>query len=265
MFITFWVDKFIILWYSKRPPHYDAQMPKQATNLLLWAGPLHLFSAMFMMSNTCTAPSEKLGGSLGNLATEASSTYSWNSTVDIDNATASFSTQEFGDRIARESSWFFFVALMVCVALLLSRLLLWTLADVTGLASLVKMLMQCCTCERSARISPEGEEGKEGKVRQVRIFQQDKDSTDPSWKDHINTVNPPASYKMAAHPDCANLVIAMSKQKSPDQILRATADVETPVEAPPPTFPPPESHGSTESKESDARPEPTDSPAPLQS
>jgi hypothetical protein len=185
MFVTYWVDKWVLLHCSKRPPIYDARMPKQALSLLLWAGPLHLFSAMFMLSNACTSPSKALGGSISDLANQADSSMSSNS---------------FSDRIGRESSWFFFVALIVVVSCLVLWLLCWVLWDITGLGSFVRLLMACCGGD--SRVSPDAGDDEEGQEPKGMLsFVQE--------KERIDRVSPPASFRMIANPACAEIAAAL--------------------------------------------------------
>lgn len=123
-FLTFWTDKWIILHGSKRPPLYDTQMPKNCTEMMLIALPIHVFVAMFMFSHACTFPSNKLGGKLAEVAAQGSGAVQQNQ-----------STQSLEDRITKESSWMFFVLGVILLAGFFLYLLLLIVGATFGTAA----------------------------------------------------------------------------------------------------------------------------------
>jgi hypothetical protein len=149
MFLNFWVDKWLLLRGSKLPPSYDTQMPKECTELLLWAVPLHFFLAIFMYSNACTVPSKGLGGSLGSLANSAQSA--------AGSGVSGMSSNSLGDRISRESTWMSFVALMIVLTLMT----LWLLMLIFGatIGNVIKACRATCFPKRVQTLPElEGEE-----------------------------------------------------------------------------------------------------------
>merc|ERR1719272_11800 len=102
MAVNFWVDKWLLLKGSKRPPAFDTRMPKDCTELLLFAVPIHLFVAIAMYSHPCTFPSKGLAGSLGSMAEQAEGmAASQMSSVSSNNA----GNGSMAERVSRESTW----------------------------------------------------------------------------------------------------------------------------------------------------------------
>merc|ERR1719163_2028809 len=56
-FITYWIDKFMLLRVYKRPIRFDQKMASKATGLLPWAVLLHLSFGMWMFGNGNIFPS----------------------------------------------------------------------------------------------------------------------------------------------------------------------------------------------------------------
>jgi len=169
-FIAFWVDKFLLLRGSRRPPTYDTQMPVEASGLLLYASVLHLFVAIFMFSHDCTFPSDPLGGSLGALASKGTDV----AAVGAGNSTAAL--QSSSGRATRESTWMLFVLLVLLLAAGLLHLLKWLLGSTLGCMSVFTFC-----CRRQERTLP------------VEL------SANLTWDiaaPHIERIRPPASYMM---------------------------------------------------------------------
>jgi len=130
-FLMFWVDKFVLLRGSRRPPFYDTQMPKQAAKAMMYAAPLHCFFAILMFGQPCTFPSNPLGGTLGSLSVSA------NSTISLAGA------GEFNERISRESTWMIFSLLLIFLVVWV----VWTVLWIFALDALVRYIgKNLCGC-----------------------------------------------------------------------------------------------------------------------
>jgi len=175
MFFTFWADKTVLLWGSRRPPAYDTQMPKQASQIMLYAIPLHCALAIFMLGQPCTFPSNPLGGTLKELAEEGV-----NSAGDAGRMSA---TAGVADRFMKESTWMLFLL----VAGLALFFVLWTLLWILGgtLGEFCKVFSMVC-CSKSSKVVP---------LRNAEALQ---------WSEAKGAIDlnfPPASYKMEEHPN----------------------------------------------------------------
>uniref|UniRef100_A0A7S0BBH4 DZANK-type domain-containing protein n=1 Tax=Pyrodinium bahamense TaxID=73915 RepID=A0A7S0BBH4_9DINO len=161
MFAMYWVDKIVLLRGSKRPPLYDSQMPKKASQTLIYAVPLHCFGAILMFGQPCTFPSNTLGGKLGSL------------TSDTIAQSGQTTDGGLGMRISRESTWMLFGLFLVFVVIWV----IWTLLWVLNLGAFLRCLLNTCGCGR-VRISKE---------REHLVWER--------AKEFIHERCPPASYK----------------------------------------------------------------------
>jgi len=126
-FATYWADKVILLWGSRRPPAFDSRMPKQAASILLFAAPLHMGVTVFIYSHQCTFPSSALGVS--------------NVIESVTNISTDSSSRELSylDRFTRQSTWMTAFGLGILVALWL----FWIVLQILG-ASFGEMLKCLC-------------------------------------------------------------------------------------------------------------------------
>merc|ERR1712222_28984 len=53
MWLNYWVDKLILLRFSRRPPHYYPKIAKQASQIMLFAVAFHCIGAIFMLGQPC--------------------------------------------------------------------------------------------------------------------------------------------------------------------------------------------------------------------
>jgi len=178
---TFWVDKWILLQGSKRPPAFDVQMPKQATQLLLFAGPLHMFFSIAMYSHPCTFPTAGLGGSLGGMADNAKGMAATQGGVDA------AGTSSMAERVSREATWMSFVAFLVTLSFL--ALLIFKIIVGATFGSMFASIRTAC-CPKRAAVFPESPSSGSGASRRpvagdtVTIL--DTDVTQASCSDQIN-------------------------------------------------------------------------------
>mmetsp|Transcript_125797 Transcript_125797/g.361703 ORF Transcript_125797/g.361703 Transcript_125797/m.361703 type:complete len:1015 (+) Transcript_125797:137-3181(+) len=174
MFFTFWADKVVLLWGSRRPPAYDTQIPKQAADIMLYAIPLHCFFAVWMMGQPCTFPSNPLGGTLQSLANQG---------ISSAGSTSNFAASDgVLDRGMKESTWMVFALLVLLVAVYILWTVLWILGGTLG--EFFKAMFTLC-CSRAKRIAPESH---------VEV------QTWAMVKADIARDFPPASYMMEEHP-----------------------------------------------------------------
>lgn len=176
-FVTYWTDKLVLLRGSRRPPAYDIQMPKQAANFLLFAGPLHLFVTITMYSHQCTFPSLNVGGAVGGLSEDAMSASGQNSSA---------SNNAYYERGTKESTWM----LTVILGVLLTVISIWIVLSIVGatFGEAVKFLAVIC-CPKRNKVVPEGEAGQLNHLTWTKAYPR------------LKNVQPPASYRMENHPD----------------------------------------------------------------
>mmetsp|Transcript_40451 Transcript_40451/g.88399 ORF Transcript_40451/g.88399 Transcript_40451/m.88399 type:complete len:408 (-) Transcript_40451:176-1399(-) len=261
MLFTYWADKTALLWGSRRPPLYDTEMPKIASQFMLYAAFFHCLLAIPMLGQPCSVPSTNVGGSLASMKDKAGASagfFSWLSA-----------------RVGLESTWMFFCVLVILAALWVLWTVLWIIGGTFG--QLGKALFLCC-CSGRAKILPEMEVGL--------------DTWDTAF-DSIELQCPPASYKLERSRDYNALAVFLTNTEgdllantegdpqasgspplglaidqeaaSPDSGLAAAAELEAPpsqplglpsgpdlAEAPPAE---PASVTTERSSASDARPE----------
>lgn len=171
MLFTYWSDKLILLWGSQRPPAFDASGPKEVADGMLFAIPMHCLFALLMYGQPCVFPSIPLGFSSTLPSVEAS------------NSAASW----VYFRISRESTWMFFVLLVIFVALWVLRGLYFVLAGSIG-----KLLMVVVErwCPRRVQVVPDEEE-------ETLVWS--------AWQARIERESPPASYVLERSPQFLRL------------------------------------------------------------
>jgi hypothetical protein len=186
--VNFWVDKWILLRFSKRPPLYDTKMPKDCTSAMLFAGPLHILLSIAMYSHPCTIPSKPLGGSLASMADKAQGMASAHT-----NSTGA-QTVNWTERVALECTWMSFVAL--CMFFAFFGLLIVKVIIGGTFGSIVAACRTAC-CPKRVPTLPSASTGEDG---------EDKEPTwDRCWR-YIEKTRPPASYRMDQNPEYMPLV-----------------------------------------------------------
>jgi len=195
LFLNYWVDKWILLQGSRRPPAYDTQMPKQATEMLLFAAPLHMMMCIFMYSHPCTFPSNALGGSLGGMADQAHGMASQHLNTTGVNTTGG-SLVGISDRVTREATWMSFAAFCLTMVFLTTVILKIVVGATFGAVfTACKNVMYSCCCPKSAQVAPSSPVCADG--------------GEMSWdkaRNYIENTRPPASYCMENNREFAPLV-----------------------------------------------------------
>lgn len=221
-FVTYWSDKTVLLRGSYRPPAYDTQMAYQASQLCLYAVPMHLIAAIWMYSHPCIFPSNPLGGELAGLAGNltnlaANITLASNATSntssggnDIGSLLASdqlVSADGFLDRITRESTWMIFILLAIFLVLVLVQVVTFVVGSALGdVFNLVKMA--CC---RSST-PPAKEEGKDVEEDEEAVEQADF-MLWPEAMAYIESVTKfPATYRLDLNREWRPLFRAMKAE-----------------------------------------------------
>jgi len=172
MFCMYWADKFILLWGSKRPPMYNTQMAKDASEFMLYAVGIHCLFAILMYGQDCVFPSEILGGSLGQ------------SVGDANQASQSGFVAEIAPRIAKQATWMQFALLLILVSLWAIWIVLWIIGGTFGEAWKF-LVVTCCPSLHGGS-------------------QEEDLAAETDWnsaKAEIEANFPPASYRMERHPD----------------------------------------------------------------
>lgn len=134
MALMYWADKITLLWYSKRPPHYDAVLAKNAAEAMLYAVALHCIFAVVMFGQPCVFPSQSLGGDLGSL-------------IEKNAGEASSALGAFWPRLTQESTWMFVAFFAVLLAFWVIWWLQWAFAGTFG-AVLQAMWALCCASHK---------------------------------------------------------------------------------------------------------------------
>jgi len=134
MGLMYWTDKVTLLWYSKRPPFYDALLAKEAAEAMLYAIAFHCVGAMLMYGQPCVFPSKPLGGDLGTL-------------IEQNAGGASGALGDFWPRLTQESTWMFVLFFALLLALWIIWWLQWFFAGTFG-AVLQAMYALCCASHK---------------------------------------------------------------------------------------------------------------------
>jgi len=176
-FIMYWTDKIVLLWGSERPPAYDTQIPREASQKMLWAIALHCFFAVAMYGQPCTFPSMTVGGTLGELSDQAIAASNGTST-----SNSGLFVDWLGERVSRESSWMMFTMLVVLIVMYVVWTLMWILGGTFG-EFWMFLVMMCCP--RRAKTLPDDAAGHMSWARAA---------------ERIEQLYPPASYRLERSP-----------------------------------------------------------------
>lgn len=138
MGLMYWADKISLLWYSKRPPQYDALLAQESSEAMLYAVALHCIFAIIMFGQPCVFPSQPLGGDLGEL-------------IQQNGGEASGALGDWWPRLTQESTWMF----VVFFALLLSLWVIWWLQMIFAgtFGAFLSALWQLCCASRKKQDS----------------------------------------------------------------------------------------------------------------
>lgn len=164
MALMFWMDKIVLLRFSKRPPYYDTLMPKLASQYMIYAVPLHCIFAILMYGQECTFPSQPPGEHVAAYASQGESSSEF---------------QEVQNSILWRSSTYMFTVFLFCFV---GFWFLWTLLWILGLGSAVSFVATACCSRKAAQ-------------------QEEQALPWSKAKEHINRLYPPASYKLEDSPD----------------------------------------------------------------
>jgi len=190
-------------------------MPYQASQIMLFAAPIHVVFAIGMFSHLCTFPSDPLGGSLGALGNQAIA-----SSMSYANSTASTSgdggegangyggggagtsgdvqQNSFLDRATRESTWLLFLALIALVVLFVLMIVLKVVGASFG--EFWKFVKALICPARKAKITPSASVE----------FKEAMDTT--TWDQAeplLKNLCPPTSYSIAENPEFAKYYKSM--------------------------------------------------------
>jgi len=223
---------------SKSPPLYDATMPYQASQIMLFAAPIHVVFAIGMFSHLCTFPSDPLGGSLGALSDQAianSMSYA-NSTASTSGygggdasgyggggASTSADVQQNSllDRATRESTWLLFLALIALVVLFVLQIVLKVVGATFGeFWKFVKVFF--CPASK-AKIAPSSS----------REFKEAMEST--TWDQAeplLKNLCPPTSYSIAENPEFAKYYKHLRPDPDDPDVAPAAPIADAPAEQP---------------------------------
>mmetsp|Transcript_14020 Transcript_14020/g.40351 ORF Transcript_14020/g.40351 Transcript_14020/m.40351 type:complete len:1010 (-) Transcript_14020:416-3445(-) len=166
MWFTFWADKIVLLRCAKRPPMYDTQMPRKAVTIMFFAVALHCVFAIWMFGQPCTFPSKPMSA----FDTETLAKHGGGAPDGL------------YDRISKESTWMFFVLLVILVALWVLGTIAFVLGGTVGSTAKV-LFMALCPNRAKAKLD---------------------EDDDKLWADaaaSIKAKNHPTSYAMEAHPN----------------------------------------------------------------
>ncbi|CAJ1345309.1 unnamed protein product [Effrenium voratum] len=214
--LMYWADKISLLWYSKRPPQYDALLAKESSEAMLYACALHCIFAVLMFGQPCVFPTRQVGGDLGALLQQnggdASSALGINTGI--------------SERLTQETTWMF----VAFFALLLALWVFWWLkvifAETFGTAASMCWSLCCAAPKPKEEIitTPAASDaGLDGTLRSVtsktsKSSKKDVDVAESmTWKEAeeiIERVAPPACYHWWRHPDQAEIAHHMKAQVS---------------------------------------------------
>eukprot|EP00927_Polykrikos_kofoidii_P017678 TRINITY_DN18074_c0_g1_i1.p1 TRINITY_DN18074_c0_g1~~TRINITY_DN18074_c0_g1_i1.p1 ORF type:complete len:965 (-),score=132.35 TRINITY_DN18074_c0_g1_i1:228-3122(-) len=204
-FVTFWTDKWILLRGSRNPPIYDSMLARQAANILLLAVPLHAVMGIGMFGNSCTFPSNPLGGAVGSLVARAAAVASGSSGH-------KFGGSGLWARATRDSTWILFVVLLLSIAFLI---VLGVLGVIGAAFEEVWKVIVAVLCRRSSsKISPGATRiSDDGAVQDVV-------AEGFCWDDvseRLKAVCPPISYQIEANVEFAPFVKYWRLKPSADE------------------------------------------------
>lgn len=193
MLFMYWADKIVLLWGSRRPPLYDAQMGKEASGLMLYAVAIHCVFAIAMFGQPCVFPSPPEGGDFDKAREQVPQGF--------------FS--EWSPRVSTRSTWMLFALLLVLIALWAVWHVLWFLGSTFG--ELWKCFVVCLCPHRAV------------KVASADI------AASMTWEiasEIIEGSFPPASYRLDRHPEMMRLA---SKLRETGRHSAAAARSPTPL------------------------------------
>eukprot|EP00439_Symbiodinium_sp_Y106_P060420 s1197_g8.t3 len=203
MFLMYWADKVALLWCSKRPPSYDALLPKESSEKLLYAIALHCVFAILMYGQPCVFPSNPVGGDIGKLIAEGESA-------------ASEHLQGWWPRLTKESTWMFVAWLSFMLVLWVMWWLVWAFQGTFG--TFGTLLWQLCCASKKVEDADtiaaiqRGESvdsicQKTGKTVDIAATM-----TWPEAAEIIDRCSPPSTYHMEDHPDMLEIAHLMKAE-----------------------------------------------------
>ncbi|CAE7247334.1 unnamed protein product [Symbiodinium natans] len=203
MTFMYWADKIALLWCSKRPPSYDALLPREVSEKLLYAIALHCIFAIFMYGQPCVFPSNAVGGDLGILATPGGQM-------------ASEHLQGWWPTLTRESTWMFVAWFSFMLSLWVAWWLAWAFQGTFG--TFGTLLWQLCCAskkvEDEATIAAIQRGESVDSIRQKTGKEVDIAATMtwPEAAEIIDRCSPPSSYHMEDHPDMLEIAHLMKAE-----------------------------------------------------
>ncbi|CAE7437383.1 unnamed protein product [Symbiodinium microadriaticum] len=203
MFFMYWADKVALLWCSKRPPFYDALLPKESSEKLLYAIALHCVFAILMYGQPCVFPSNPVGGDIGKLIAEGESA-------------AGEHLQGWWPRLTKESTWMFVAWLSFMLALWVMWWLVWAFQETIG--TFGTLLWQLCCASKKVEDadtiaaiqrgeSVDSIRQKTGKTVDIAATM-----TWPEAAEIIDRCSPPSTYHMEDHPDMLEIAHLMKAE-----------------------------------------------------
>jgi len=203
MFLMYWADKVALLWCSKRPPSYDALLPKESSEKLLYAIALHCVFAILMYGQPCVFPSNPVGGDIGKLIAEGESA-------------ASEHLQGWWPRLTKESTWMFVAWLSFMLVLWVMWWLVWAFQGTFG--TFGTLLWQLCCASKKVEDadtiaaiqrgeSVDSIRQKTGKTVDIAATM-----TWPEAAEIIDRCSPPSTYHMEDHPDMLEIAHLMKAE-----------------------------------------------------
>lgn len=217
MFVTFWTEKFILLWASKKPPNLKGTMAKNATELMFYAVGAHSAFAIVMYGQPCSFPSRQVGGFLADLAGQVSGYEP---------------VPESLSRLTTESTWMMSLLAALLTVLWLLWICIWLLEITLGTACTV-LCMACCPSR--PKINPEGAsiETGAGDLRNAAAHM--------PWvraSEHIQKTFPPASYALLQQPSMQPFANFLGPKAEASTKATATPPQQACTSPKPPVLPP---------------------------
>lgn len=193
-FLSYWIDKLVLLRGSLRPLTASPQCARESSRVLTLAVPIHCFAALFMLSHTCTFPSSTAAGPSAAKGTG------------ITNILASVASHE--------STWMFLALLLVYI---LIEVIEFVFFIVGGAFSDIVAMCKNQQVEL-AKVLPDD-------------TAPSADDAKLSWDEArkiIKQLRPPASYRLESHPLWKELLVTSGQMdllkddpaQSPPQVHR---------------------------------------------
>jgi hypothetical protein len=204
-FVTYWTDKAVLLRGSRRPPVYNIDMAATASQLLLFAIPIHLYMSISMFSDQCTFPSLPLGGSLGSYAAAGKSQASSQSST----------SPSIFDSMTLQSTWVHSCMFVVIVTLLLLQLVLQIIGATFGEAWAFLRTAFCP--KKGMKIVPE--EGEDVEAEDTADLSMGRFAmsawNDPDLQRYLEATCPPTSYSLESRPDWKRIMHYLHEPATP--------------------------------------------------